>query len=720
MAGAVCGFIAIVLSISFGSLLLPAGMHESLHVAIAMALFSTAVAAAVSALLSPIRGAVSIMEEIPLVAIAGAVAPIVAGMQGHAAPAAVVATVVAATALATGATGLLLLLLGFFRLGGLVRFVPYPVIGGFLAGTGWVILQGGVNLVAGAPLDIAALGGLVTSAAMLKAGLALAFIAILALLQGRLKSDLILPGASFVAIILFNLAALAGGATSRVLLDTGWLIPLPVGQGLWPPVPFGDLAAIDWREVAGGLVALPGIAAVTVMAILMNATGIEIDSGRDVDLDRELSSVGVQNLVAGLGGGMPAYPAVSLTLLASRLGAPNRAVGLIVAGIAAATLLFGRLVLDIVPAPLLGALLVWIGGELIFTWLILAARRLLLREYLIILVIFVGIVAVGFPFGIVVGLVAAAALFVVEYGRIDAVRLALRGSEYQSNVEGSEERRAALRRLGGAILILRLQGYLFFGTAERLRSRILGEIGLAAPTRVRFVVIDFQRVTGLDSSAALSLRRLVEAAARDGFVLVATGGGKRVRDALRRSGFDLEANGDLLRFEDDFERGLAWCEGELLRGLGPEVQTAEAVSLDALLRRLLDGGAEAQALAACFERLELPAGAALIAEGAPSDDIYFIESGRVAVRIDGGRGSVHVADVGPGAIVGEVAFYTGRARTASVVAEAPLVAWRLSRVRLALLEGEMPKVASRVHRGFAAMLAERLGGTDRLVRFLAD
>src|SRR5579871_6714695 len=173
---------------------------------------------------------------------------------------------------------------------------------------------------------------------------------------------------------------------------------------------------------------------------------------------------------------MPGYPAVSLTLLANRLGAPNRIPGLIVAGLTGTVLIFGGLLLRLVPAPLLGALLAWVGGSLIFDWLILAARRLQPREYVIILLIFIVIVGVSFPFGILTGLFAAVVLFVIEYGRVDTIRYALRGSEFQSNVEGSEERRETLRRYGDAILILRLQGYLFFGTAERLRARILKEV----------------------------------------------------------------------------------------------------------------------------------------------------------------------------------------------------------------------------------------------------
>ena len=72
-AGAVVGFLAIMLSISSGNLLLSGGMREFLPVAIGMALFSSAVAAAIAAVTSPIKGAVAVVQPIPLVAIAATI-----------------------------------------------------------------------------------------------------------------------------------------------------------------------------------------------------------------------------------------------------------------------------------------------------------------------------------------------------------------------------------------------------------------------------------------------------------------------------------------------------------------------------------------------------------------------------------------------------------------------------------------------------------------------
>jgi SulP family sulfate permease len=129
----------------------------------------------------------------------------------------------------------------------------------------------------------------------------------------------------------------------------------------------------------------------------------------------------------------------------------------------------------------------------------------------------------------------------------------------------------------------------------------------------------------------------------------------------------------------------------------------------------------ADALVAYFEPVALDAGELLVEGGAPSDEMYFIASGEGAIRVTRAGGvSVQIATVGPGAIVGEIAFYLDRPRTASVVVESPMRAWCFSRSALARMQTEMPELAVRFHEGIAAMLAARLSSTNRLVVFLAD
>ena len=139
-----------MLSISSGNLLLAGGMREFLPMAVGMALFSSAAVAAIAALTSPIKGAVAIVQPIPLVAITGMGTAVANGMIGHATPQETFIAIVAVAMLATFATGVVLLGLGFRGLGGLIRYVPFPVIGGFLAGSGWLILERGLGVILGA------------------------------------------------------------------------------------------------------------------------------------------------------------------------------------------------------------------------------------------------------------------------------------------------------------------------------------------------------------------------------------------------------------------------------------------------------------------------------------------------------------------------------------------------------------------------------------------
>jgi SulP family sulfate permease len=112
----------------------------------------------------------------------------------------------------------------------------------------------------------------------------------------------------------------------------------------------------------------------------------------------------------------------------------------------------------------------------------------------------------------------------------------------------------------------------------------------------------------------------------------------------------------------------------------------------------------------------------LIERGAASNDIFFIETGHAAVDIpaETGEGSIRLATVGPGAIVGEMAFYLGEERSASIVAEEPMIVWRFSRAAMDRLQASAPGAALRFHEGMAAILAKRLTRTNRIVRFLAD
>src|SRR5690606_35323331 len=150
-------------------------------------------------------------------------------------------------------------------------------------------------------------------------------------------------------------------------------------------------------------------------------------------------------------------------------------------------LLFGSAAIGVVPLPVLAAIVLATGATLLYERLVLSYRTLPIGEYVIVLGIFLTTVALGFLTAVVFGVLAAMTLFVFEYSRAGVVKFEVSGRDFQSGAASSEHHRKLLREHGDAILIMRLQGFLFFGTANGLRRAIEARFRPAEGNPVRFV-----------------------------------------------------------------------------------------------------------------------------------------------------------------------------------------------------------------------------------------
>jgi SulP family sulfate permease len=300
-------------------------------------------------------------------------------------------------------------------------------------------------------------------------------------------------------------------------------------------------------------------------------------------------------------------------------------------------------------------------------------------------------------------------LFAINYGRIELVREVQFGETYRSNVDRPADERAELRGLSDRVLILRVSGFVFFGSTNRLLERIGLRIEDTPP---RFLVIDLRRVSGVDSSAVVSFAKVMRRAEASGFEVVFTGASDAVRAQLAQGGL-LERDG-LVSFEPDLDRGLQRCEDALLSAS----DRAEARAHHPAGRGLdpLPPG-----LAAHLERVSVPEGTVLLHQDEPPGDIYVLESGRLGVETVTPEGArIRLRTLRPGVVVGEIALYAGVARTADVVAETPSVVLRLSRESIERLETEEPALAAALHRWLATTLAERLSDTRGALEALLD
>ena len=183
-------------------------------------------------------------------------------------------TVVAATVVVTLSTGITFALLGVFRLGNLVRYVPYPVVGGFLAGTGWLLFKGGIGVAASIQPYMRTINDLTRHDELLRWLPALAFGIILLVATRVVNRPLLTPAVIGLGLVLFAVGVLVTGSSLDEVEEGLWLLgPFPSGN-LWEPGTVTDaLQQADWSAVLDQIAGIATTIFVAVIAALFNVSG---------------------------------------------------------------------------------------------------------------------------------------------------------------------------------------------------------------------------------------------------------------------------------------------------------------------------------------------------------------------------------------------------------------------------------------------------------------
>jgi SulP family sulfate permease len=705
-AAVVAGLPTAIFTISYAALICSGPASSAQPACLVALLTACLVTGIVTALLSSLPFASAAPDGNTTVIFAAMVGAVVQGVSPTAAPGTLSATILMMMMLSALAVGALMMVLGIARAGRIVRFVPHQVMAGFLGATGYALTVGGIQVGIGHGITWA---GLMEPADWPRLAAALAVGIALLLLIPRLNNPFALPGLIVVAAVLYHAAFAGLGLSLEHQVAQGWLMAvpprLPVGIP-WTPT---TLRLVDWLALER---ATPGLLAVLVVAsisVILNVSSLELATARDADIDRELRAGGAAALASGLLGGGVAYIAVSRSLVLLRGGAQSRVAGCIAGVVAGLLPILAPRAMGLLPRPILGGLLVYVGLQLLDNWIIRTRRTLSLGEWLTALLV----VAVTTRFGVIIGIFTGLAVgcisFAVSYSKATPIRARYSGTVAVSNVNRAANERGFLQTNGDAQLVLHLQGYLFFGTGNRLLEHIRREIA-ATPGGLRFLVLDFHNVDGLDSSAVASFTRLNQVAAAEQITLVLTSMAPDV--AARLGAVPVSPKAPRLVFSS-LDAGLEYCEDIRLAGL------PHAPGDRALLRQLeIDFGdaAAAKRFFACLEPMAVAAGAVLMAQGDDSNELLFIESGKISVFVTVGAGlEYRASSAGAGTMIGEIGFVLGKPRTAMVRADTDCQLRRLTRATLLRLEQEERAIGIAVHAFLTRRVSERLLDKDRLI-----
>ncbi|MGB3615473.1 MAG: SulP family inorganic anion transporter, partial [Elainellaceae cyanobacterium] len=492
-AGMLTGIIGVIRAISYAAIIFSGSLSAHLHVGVGIAIFSSAIISAVVALTSSLPGIIATPLAAPTAVIAVLAAGIAETLSDRADPQEVLITVVAAIALGTILTGLVLWGLGALKWGEAVQVIPYPVVGGFMAGTGWLLVQGALKVMTGKELSLGHLGWFfqLDPCVHWLAGLAVALV--LFGVSLRVQHYLVLPVLLLLATAVFFGVISSTGLSVDAAHQQGWLLgPFPK-DNLWHPLTGATLAHVHWGAIAqhGGTLGL--LVFVSFLSLVMTNSGLELALDRELDLNRELQAVGLANVLAGLGSTMPGNQALPSTLLAYKMGAANRLTGVFKTLPCIVVLILGPAFLAYFPKPILGSLLLFLGIDLLWKWFVQGWFKFAPADYAIVVSTLVMTGWLGFLPGILTGLGLTVVQFLYQCSRAPVVS----PETMSSNETAGAIAKAAQQHPGsGHMSSARLQGMLFFGNAaslfQSLRSRVL-DCPTGSPN---CFALDFRQVTG--------------------------------------------------------------------------------------------------------------------------------------------------------------------------------------------------------------------------------
>jgi sulfate permease, SulP family len=612
-------------------------------------------------------------------------------------------TVIALIFLATGLIGISFILLGYFHLGRLIRYIPYPVIGGVLAGIGWVLILRGLFIITNEAITWTNLPLLLQTPNLLQIIVGLSFALMLTYITKKRVSPLPLT----LLLAGFGVLFLTSYFIFNEPSSHYWFLTGITSGNLWPPyIGAEEFALIDWKIIFEMMPNVGAMILSLVISFLINSTSLEYYTKRDMSIDRELEVSGISNIGAMLCGGIGGCLLPSATILNLKLGGSSIASAIFSSALLGALVLFlDSSYLNFLPKALLGGITLFFGINYLEEWVYRTRFNVTTVDYVLILLILAIIAFFGILPGVIAGIAIAAVIFIIRYSQTNVIKYVLTGSSYQSNVDRSISQQEILQEQGTKISIIKLQGFIFFGTAYSLLEKIKQRVEDPSQPQINYLILDFSRVNNLDSSAVQSFVKLMRIAAERSFVIIFSDLTPQIRQQIELGAHE-QKEGESYAFFKNLDYSVEWCEDRLLEKVAP-------ISVSYVLPQIF------KEFLPYFEKIRYETGDYLIHQGDPSNELYFILSGKVTVLLElPDKRKERLRAINAGTFIGELGFYLDVPRTTSVVAEEPTALYVITKNKLDKLKIDNPQLVFSFYENVARMLAGRVVNDNRTIQTL--
>ena len=604
--------------------------------------------------------------------------------------------------------------LGLLRIGELIKYMPFPVVSGYMSGVGllivmsqipkWLALPQGMNWWQGLSAPAlwqmpSLLIGAATAGVMLWAPRLSTRVP--AVIQGLIAGT-----------AMYWLLALTAWPELTTLHDNPLIIgPLAVGgedlldtlTGPWKSLAESGLP--QWEQIV-----FPAMTLAVLLSIDTLKTCVVLDAltGSRHDSNQELIGQGLGNLASALMGGAPGAGTMGATLVNKASGGATYLSGVFQGLWSLLAIVLLTSLIAWLPVAALAALLIVIGFKMIdwHSFQLARSKDTVLDFGVIVLVVIVAntvslIAASG------VGVVLTILLFLREQIHTSTIRRKTFGNKVFSLRVRNQKEREVLALEGSHTVIFELQGSLFFGTTDQLYSAIEPELKTA-----RFVLLDLLRVQSMDMTAGHMIERIRNMLSEKNACLVLA----RVPEHLP-NGRDLRSYVDHIgllsdntaKIFNEYDEALEWIEDETLKIAGHAHVSAEGLPLSKfdVFHRM--NSAELQALDACKQVRTYAEGDLVFAADSEGHELMLISRGEVKVSLPVVDGqTIHLATFSRGQFFGEMSFLDGRAHSADVHASHDTELIAIDRRAFAKVAVADPMLSIRVMRALALAIADRL------------
>ena len=434
---------------------------------------------------------------------------------------------------ATLMAGVLLVLMGVFKLGAVIKFIPYPIIVGFTSGIAVTILTTQIADVFGLNFDGEKVPGDFIGKWLVYArhfdtvnwwNALVSFVSIF-IIAITPKFSKKIPG-SLIAIVVVTLAVylmkVYGGITTIDTIGDRFSIQAQLPEAVVP--------ALDWEAVKNLFPVAVTIAVLGAIESLLSATVADGVIGDRHHSNTELIAQGIANIVSPIFGGIPATGAIARTMTNINNGGRSPIAGIVHAGVLLLILLFLMPLAQYIPMACLAGVLVIVSYNMSGWRTFLALMKNPKSDVTVLLITFFLTVIFDLTVAIEVGLLIACVLFmkrVMETTEISVIR-----DEIDPNKESDLEVHEEHLTLPKGVEVYEINGPYFFGIATKFEE-IMSQLG----DRPKIRIIRMRKVPFIDSTGIHNLTNLCVMSQKENIHIILSGVNDKVHKVLERSGF---------------------------------------------------------------------------------------------------------------------------------------------------------------------------------------